>query len=95
MPFLKVANFTAKRRKYRIATARRVKVKVANVSVSGKTCMELDIHTDTIVLGKECVETYNCNLPVKLLGCNPKDGDRLFQKISGVIDYDPPQTGQV
>ena len=59
-------NFTAKRRKSGIDTVRSVQIKVANSLVSGETRVELDIHADTIVLGKECMEIYNWNILVKL-----------------------------
>ena len=74
MLFGKGNNFTANRRKYGIGTVRSAYIKVQKYLVSGKNRMEIDIHAGTIVLGKECMEIYNWNLPVKVSGCNPKYG---------------------
>ena len=68
MSFGEGTNFMAKRRKYGIATVRSVHIKVANSSFSGETCVEFDIHADTIVFGKKCIEIYNCNCPVNISG---------------------------
>ena len=56
MPFYKGTNFTANRKKYGIATVGNVNNKVENSLVSGETRVELHIHTDKILLGKDCTE---------------------------------------
>ena len=50
--FVQETNFTANIRKSGITTIRSVQIEVENYSVSGETCVDLDIQTDTIVLGK-------------------------------------------
>ena len=59
MLFSDGTNFVAKRRKSEIATVRSIHIKVQNSSVSGETHMLIYKHTDTIVLGKECMDIYN------------------------------------
>ena len=72
MSFGEGTNFVSKRRKSEIDTIRILQIKVDNSSVSEKTRMELDSHSDTIVLGKECMEIYNCTIPVKVSQLNTK-----------------------
>ena len=66
MLFGEGTNFTSKRRKFGIATVRSVQIKVETYSVSGETCVDLDSHAYTIILGKECTEIYNCNHSVNV-----------------------------
>ena len=46
-------NFTAKRSKSGIDIVRSVQNKVAKYSVSGETCVELESHANTLVLGND------------------------------------------
>ena len=41
------------------------------------------------------MEIHHWNCPVKVSGWNKKDGERIYQKISGEVVYDHPQTVQV
>ena len=95
MSFGKGFNIMEKIRKCGIATVRIIQVKVVNSLVSDETRVDLDIHDDTIVLGKKCMEIYNWNFPVKLSGWYPKDREKLCQTIPGAVAYDYPQNGQV
>ena len=52
MSFGEGTNFTAEIRNYGIDTVRSVPIKVENSVVSGETRVDLEIHVDTIVLGK-------------------------------------------
>ena len=56
MLFGEGTNFTENIRKSGIDTVRSVQIKAANYSVSVVTCIDLDRHADTIVLGKEYTE---------------------------------------
>ena len=58
MIFSEGTKFTVTGRK-KIATVRSVKIKVANSSVTDKIWMELDSHTNTCVLVKECLKVYD------------------------------------
>ena len=55
MSFGEGFNIMEKIRKCGIATVRIIQVKVVNSLVSGETRVDLDIHDDTIVLGKKCM----------------------------------------
>ena len=57
--------------------------------------MDLDSHADTCVLGKGYLKVYDWNFPVNVSGWNPKDGEWLWQMISGEVAYDNPQSGQI
>ena len=93
--FGEVTNFMATKSKYWIANVKSVHIKVSNVLVSAETCVELGSYADTIVLGKEYMEIYNYNRPVKVPVWNPKDREMLCHRISGLVAYDHPQTWQV
>ena len=79
----------------KVATVISVQIEVSNFSITDEICMNLDSHADTCVLGKDYLKLYNCNRPVTVSVWNPKDGERLCQKISGAVDYNHPQSGQV
>ena len=79
MSFGEETNLTVKRSKYGIYTVGSIHITVTDYLVSGETCVKLDRHTYTIVLGKECVEIYNWNRPVKLQGLIQRV-ERSFEK---------------
>ena len=56
--------------------------------------MELDTHADTTVLGKHCLVVQDFNRPVDVLGWDSKLGTIECPKVTGVVAYDHPTTGQ-
>ena len=54
----------------------------------------MDSHADTFVLGANALVIQDHGRPVNVLSYNRVLGDRTYQKVSIVIGYDHPITGQ-
>ena len=61
---------------------------------SDKTRFELDIHSDTNVLGKGCRMLHDFDRRVKVTGYDTKDGSKLCPTMTCVLAYDHPQTSK-
>ena len=86
MTFGERTKFTETGRK-KVATVRSADIKVAKSSATDEIRMDLDSHTNTCVLGNECLKVYDWNRPVNVSSWNPKGGERLCQTISVTVAY--------
>ena len=57
--------------------------------------LELDFHADTFCVGKEALVIYDYDRPVAVSGYDPQLESRDFKKLSAVLDYTHPLTGQI
>ena len=57
--------------------------------------MEINNHTDTIVLGTTCLPIHDFGRSVDVSGWDASAGSVKCPKISGAISYDHPISGQV
>jgi hypothetical protein len=60
-----------------------------------ETTLELDLHADTCVLGRDALITLDYNSPVSVVGYDESLGSKTYQTVSGVVAYDDPQTGRM
>ena len=68
---------------------------MAHVSVvSSKPKGELDSHTDTFLVGDNCVVIHDHSQPVNVYSYNPKDGHRSAKTVDAIVGYQDPQSGQ-
>ena len=68
---------------------------VAHASVaSGKTKVELDLHSDSCVAGNHCLVIYDHDRPIAIYSYNPKIGHRSANKVDSAVGYQDPQSGQ-
>ena len=73
MTFDEGTKLTATGRK-KVDTVRSVQIKLSKSSITDKICVEMDIHADICVMGKECLKLYDWNHTINVYGWNPKDG---------------------
>ena len=64
-------------------------------SVSDKVRMELDSHSDTLVVGRGCLIFHDHCRTVRVLSYDPEAGARECRTVSAAVAWDHPQTGQV
>ncbi len=60
-----------------------------------ETTLELDLHADTCVLGRDALILLDYNRPVIVKGYDPSRGTKTYATVSGVLAYDDPVTGKV
>ncbi len=61
----------------------------------GMMTLELDSHTDTCVLGRDCLVILDYERPVQVVGYDPALGAKTYRTISGVVAHDNPAMGEV
>ncbi len=61
----------------------------------GETTLELDLHADTCILGRDALILLDYNRPVIVKGYDPSLGTKTYATVSGVLAYDDPVTGKV
>ncbi len=61
----------------------------------GETTLELDLHADTCILGRDALILLDYNRPVIVEGYDPSLGTKTYATVSGVLAYDDPVTGKV
>ena len=67
---------------------------VAHASVaSSKPKVELDSHTETCVVGDNCLVIHDHNRPVNVYSYNPEDGHRSAKTVDATLGYQDPQSG--
>jgi hypothetical protein len=59
-----------------------------------ETTLELDLHANTCVLGRDAIIILDYNRPVSVVGCDESLGSKTYHTMSGVVAYDEPQTGR-
>ena len=65
-----------------------VSVMMAHASfTTSKPKVELDSHTDTCVVGDNCLAIHDHNRPVNVYSKNPKDGHRSAKTIDATVGY--------
>jgi hypothetical protein len=60
-----------------------------------ETSLELDSHADTTVLGAGTLIIQSYDRPVEIVGYDPQQGLQTFETVSGILEFDHPQDGQV
>ena len=70
-------------------------VEVATSSKSNESTMEINNHTDTTVLGSNCLPVHDCEISVDVSGWDASAGSVECPIISGDIAYENPISGQV
>ncbi len=61
----------------------------------GETTLELDLHADTCVLGRDSLIFLDYDRPIVVQGYDPSLGTKTYAAISGGLAYDDPTTGKV
>jgi hypothetical protein len=57
--------------------------------------LELDSHSDTCVLGRDCLVILDYDQPVQVVGYDPALGAKTYRTVSGVVAHNDPATGEV
>jgi hypothetical protein len=65
------------------------------VNSIGETTLELDLHADTCVLGRDALIFLDYERPVVVKGCDLSLGTKTYSTVSGGLPYDDPTTGKV
>ena len=82
-----------------VSTVRHVDIRPRRLSTltsnNKETSLELDLHADTCCVGKEALVIYDYDRPVTVSGYDPQLGSRDFKKVSTVLEYTHPLTGQI
>ncbi len=60
-----------------------------------ETTLELDLHANTCVLGRDALIILDYNRPVSVVGYDKSLRSKTYQTMSGVVAYDDPQTGRM
>jgi hypothetical protein len=60
-----------------------------------ETTLELDLHADTSVLGKDAIIFLDYDRPVNVEAYDPRLGSAEYRTVSGVVAYDDPHTGRM
>ena len=66
-----------------------------NDTVRCEAKLELDLHADTCVLGRDALILLDYDRPVQVVGYDPALGAKTCRTMSGVVAYDDPDTGEV
>ena len=70
-----------------------MRIKATNSPInSDETRLELDSYADTTVLGKGCLVVHDFDGSVNVTGYDPENVSKVFRTVTGVLDYDNPQT---
>jgi hypothetical protein len=65
------------------------------VNSIGETTLELDLHADTCILGRDALIFLDYERPVVVKGYDPSIGTKTYATISGGLAYEDPMTGKV
>ena len=60
-----------------------------------KTKVELNSHSNTCVVGDQCLGIHVHNRPVNVFGYDSKVGSKYACIVDATVTYDEPKTGQV
>jgi hypothetical protein len=61
----------------------------------GETTLELDLHADTCVLGRDALIFLDYDRPIIVKGYDPSLGTKTYTTISECLAYNDPMTGKV
>ena len=59
-----------------------------------ETTLELDLHANTCVLGRDALIILDYNRPVSVVDYDESLQSKTYQTVSGFVAYDDPQTGR-
>jgi hypothetical protein len=66
-----------------------------NINSIGETTLELDLHADTCVLGRDALIFLDYDRPVIVKHYDPSLGTKTYATVSEALAYDDPTTGKV
>ena len=79
----------------KVATVSKMWIKVANSLInSDEAMLELDSNAGTTVLVKGCLVVHDFDRPVNFTGYDTEYDSKFCRTMTGVLDYDHPQTSK-